>query len=77
MAVVMHPFLFAVPAMFQNAGVLQATFYTTVFDETGRPVSKTTSTDIFTQSQFFGIGGDGYWYYPLNQADPFPADRAG
>jgi uncharacterized protein YfaS (alpha-2-macroglobulin family) len=63
---------YAVPAMFQNAGVLQATFYTTVFDETGRPVSKSTSTDIFTQSQFFGIGGDGYWYYPLNQAIRFP-----
>ncbi|WP_127126528.1 alpha-2-macroglobulin family protein [Pseudoflavitalea rhizosphaerae] len=63
---------YSVPTMFQNAGVLQATFYTTVFDETGRPVSKITSTDIFTQSQFFGIGGDGYWYYPLNQAIRFP-----
>lgn len=63
---------YSVPTMFQNAGVLQATFYTTVFDETGRPVSKITSTDIFTQSQFFGIGSDGYWYYPLNQQIKFP-----
>lgn len=63
---------YAVPEMFKNAGVLQATFYTTVFDETGRPVSKNTSADIFTQSQFFGIGGDGFWYYPLNQAIRFP-----
>lgn len=63
---------YAVPEMFKNAGVLQATFYTTVFDETGRPVSRNTSADIFTQQQFFGIGSDGYWYYPLNQAIRFP-----
>ncbi|HTQ64178.1 MAG TPA: MG2 domain-containing protein [Puia sp.] len=63
---------FDVPTMYKNLGVLQADFYTTVFDETGRPVSRKTSTDIFTQGTFFGIGDDGNWYYPLNQPIQFP-----
>lgn len=63
---------YTVPEMFKNVGLLQATFYATVFDETGRPVSRSTSADIFTQTVFFGVGSDGYWYYPLNQAVRFP-----
>jgi uncharacterized protein YfaS (alpha-2-macroglobulin family) len=31
---------YSVPSMYQNMGLLQANFYTTVFDETGRPVSR-------------------------------------
>ena len=57
---------------YKNAGVLQAFFYTTVFDETGRPVSRTASADIYTQPVFFGIGEDGWWYYPLNQSIKIP-----
>ena len=57
---------------YKNAGVLQASFYTTVFDETGRPVSRNTAADIYTQPVFFGIGADGWWYYPLNQSIKFP-----
>jgi len=57
---------------YKNAGVLQAGFYTTVFDETGRPVSRSTTATIYTQPVFFGIGEDGWWYYPLNQAVKFP-----
>ena len=53
--------------MYTNSGLLQANFYTTVFDETGRPVSRTTSADIFTQDVFHGIKDDGSYYYPLNQ----------
>jgi len=52
---------------YKNVGLLQASFYTTVFDETGRPVSRSTSANIYTQPVFFGIGEDGWWYYPLNQ----------
>ncbi|MEP7279795.1 MAG: MG2 domain-containing protein [Bacteroidota bacterium] len=52
---------------YKNEGMLQASFYTTVFDETGRPVSQNTSADIYTQPVFFGVGDDGWWYYPLNQ----------
>jgi uncharacterized protein YfaS (alpha-2-macroglobulin family) len=61
-----------VPQLYQNTGLLQAAFYTTVFDETGRPVSRYTTADIFTQPVFYGIKGDGYNYYPLNQAIQFP-----
>jgi len=58
---------FNVKDVYKNIGVLQASFYATVFDETGRPVSRNVSTDIFTQNAFFGIADDGYWYYPLQQ----------
>ncbi len=61
-----------VPDIFKNIGLLQATFYATVFDETGRPVSRSTSVDIYTQPVFFGVADDGYWFYPLNQAVTFP-----
>jgi hypothetical protein len=62
---------FDVPAMYQNVGLLQALFYTTVFDETGRPVSRLTTTDIYTQDVFHGIKQDGYDYYPLNSTVKF------
>jgi alpha-2-macroglobulin len=57
---------------YENVGLLQASFYTTVFDETGRPVSRSVSADIYTQPVFFGIGEDGWWYYALNQSIKFP-----
>jgi alpha-2-macroglobulin len=59
-------------AMYRNMGLLQTDFYTTVFDETGRPVSRHTSIDIFTQPLFFGVADDGYWFYALNQPIQFP-----
>ncbi|MEO7311514.1 MAG: MG2 domain-containing protein [Chitinophagaceae bacterium] len=63
---------YTVPDMYQNIGILQAKFYTTVFDETGRPVNRAQSLDIFTQDWFAGIAEDGYGYYPLNQVIKFP-----
>jgi uncharacterized protein YfaS (alpha-2-macroglobulin family) len=63
---------YEVPAFFKNIGLLQATFYSTVFDETGRPVSRSASVDIFTQHVFFGVADDGYSFYQLNQAVQFP-----
>jgi len=63
---------YSVPDFFKNIGLLQATFYTTVFDETGRPVSRNSSIDIYTQSVFLGMADDGYYFYPLNQAVQFP-----
>ncbi len=63
---------YSVPDMYKNIGILQAKFYTTVFDETGRPVNRLQTADIFTQDYFVGIGGDGYNYYPLNQPIKFP-----
>jgi len=59
-------------AMYRNMGLLQTDFYTTVFDETGRPVSRHTSVNIFTQPFFFGVADDGHLYYPLNQTVQFP-----
>lgn len=63
---------YAVPGIFANKGLLEATFYATVFDETGRPVSRSTAVNIYTQNVFFGVGNDGYYYYPLNQPVRFP-----
>ena len=63
---------YSVPASFRNNGLLQASFYTTVFDETGRPVSRVVNADIYTQEVFLGVGSDGYWYQPLNQPVKFP-----
>lgn len=59
------------PKIFANSGLLRANFYTTVFDETGRPVSRLASADIFTQPYFLGIADDGYGYYPLSQPAKF------
>ncbi|HVW61133.1 MAG TPA: MG2 domain-containing protein, partial [Puia sp.] len=63
---------YEVPEMYKNLGLLQSTFYATVFDETGRPVSRSTSVDIYTQPVYFGVSDDGYSYYALNQAIQFP-----
>lgn len=65
-------YTYKVPDTYLDKGRLQATFYTTVFDETGRPVSRAATADIFTQEVFFGIQEDWYYYYPLNQAVKFP-----
>ncbi len=58
---------YKVPENYSNVGVLQANFYTTVFDETGRPVSRSATADIFTQDVFYGIKRDYFYYHPLNQ----------
>lgn len=60
--------VYEVPATYANMGALRTNFYTTVFDETGRPVSRASSADIYTQDVFFGVKRDWYYYYPLNQA---------
>jgi uncharacterized protein YfaS (alpha-2-macroglobulin family) len=57
--------------MYANNGLLQASFYTTVFDETGRPVSRSSSIDLVTQDIFFGIRQDWFYYYALNQPVKF------
>lgn len=62
---------FDVPPMYANTGLLSANFYTTVFDETGRPVSRAAQTDIFTQDVFNGIKSDYSYYYPLNSTVTF------
>ncbi|MFT3845140.1 MAG: MG2 domain-containing protein [Lacibacter sp.] len=61
-----------VPGIYKNMGLLSANIYTTVFDETGRPVSRLATANVYTQSVFYGLGYDGYYYYPLNQTIQFP-----
>ena len=61
-----------VPSTYKYLGVLQADFFTTVFDETGRPVNRKNTVDIYTQDLFYGIGWDGYYYCPLNKQIKFP-----
>jgi|CXWL01.1.fsa_nt_gi uncharacterized protein YfaS (alpha-2-macroglobulin family) len=62
---------YTVPVTYANMGALQTNFYTTVFDETGRPVSRASKVDVFTQDVFFGIKQDWFYYYPLNQPVKF------
>lgn len=71
---------YQVPGTYADAGLLQTNFYTTVFDETGRPVSRMSTADIFTQDVFYGIKRDWSYYFPLNQPAKFmlaAADREG
>ncbi len=58
---------YGIPGYLGDRGLLQANFYTTVFDETGRPVSRIASTEIVTQDVFYGVQNPGYYYCQLNQ----------
>lgn len=49
---------FEIPAEFQNTGLLQGRILTTVFDETGRPVNRVKSFNVFTQDIFYGVKTD-------------------
>lgn len=62
---------FIIPKLYANSGLLQAQFYTTVFDETGRPVSRNQKVDIHTQDVYFGVSANGYRYFPLNKPAKF------
>ena len=62
---------FIIPNLYKNSGLLQAQFYTTVFDETGRPVSRNQKIDIHTQDVYLGISANGYNYFPLKKAAKF------
>lgn len=63
---------FEAKQLFENNGVLQVDHFVTVFDETGRPLSRNLQLDVITQHYFIGIGGYEYNYYPLNQNIQFP-----
>jgi uncharacterized protein YfaS (alpha-2-macroglobulin family) len=63
---------YEVPAAYVNMGALQTNFFTTVFDETGRPVSRSARLKIFTQPFFIGLKQDWSYYYPLNQQVRIP-----
>jgi uncharacterized protein YfaS (alpha-2-macroglobulin family) len=63
---------FVIDKQLDNMGILQADFFVTVFDESGRPVNRKSTADIYTQNIFYGIGKDDYYYYPTNQSLSFP-----
>lgn len=48
-----------IPTAFKDMGLIQADVITTVFDETGRPVNRKNTLDVFTQDDFYGVG-----YFP-------------
>jgi alpha-2-macroglobulin len=62
----------SIPALYKNMGLLNVNIFTAVFDETGRPVSRTVNANVYTQPVFYGLGYDGYYYYALNQTIRFP-----
>lgn len=71
---------FDIPQKYRGNGLLQADVYSTVFDETGRPVSRKSQADIYTQDIFAGIARSDYHYHPLRQPVRFgliALDKAG
>ncbi len=63
---------YVAPVEYVNRGIIQADFFATVFDETGRPVNRKSQIEIFTQNVFYGLGEDGYYYHKLEEAIDFP-----
>ncbi len=53
---------FTIPAEYANTGKIQADFLITVFDETGRPVSRRKSIPVYTQEIFYGLQSPGYYH---------------
>jgi alpha-2-macroglobulin len=46
---------FVVPAEYKDFGILTGSVFTTVFDESGRPVNRINRFDVLTQEVFYGI----------------------
>jgi len=64
---------------FTDIGLLSGKLFTTVFDETGRPVNRYTEVEIQTQNTFYGIGPVPGWVAtgrPLN-INTIALDRKG
>lgn len=62
---------FKVPDEYSNQGVLRGKIFSTVFDETGRSVSRLRTFDVFTQNIFLGI--QSFDYYVSTDA-PLPVN---
>ncbi len=52
---------FDIPSEWENMGVLNTNVFSTVFDETGRPVNRLKSFKIYTQEVFLGIKSENYY----------------
>lgn len=62
---------FGLDEYYADIGYVQADVITTVFDETGRSVSKRNTVDIYTQDVFYGIKYTGY-YLATNSTNKVP-----
>lgn len=49
---------FEIPAQYDETGLLTGRILTTVFDETGRPVNRLKTFDVYTQDVFYGVRTD-------------------
>lgn len=63
---------FRIPESLKNMGKLECRYFTTVFDETGRPVNRLTVVPLHTQETYLGISSETFRYYPVQQAIRFP-----
>lgn len=52
---------FDIPREYKNMGMLKADLFSTVFDETGRPVNRLLRTTIYTQDVFYGVKCEDYY----------------
>lgn len=55
-----------IPAEIQSKGIITATAYFSVFDHTGRTVTRTADFDVFPKDYFIGIKSSDY-YYGVNE----------
>ncbi len=60
-----------IPRDLKNKGLLEGKMIVSVFDETGRPVHRVKTFDIYTQEQYFGINLPGYF---VGTNTSFPID---
>ena len=51
--------VFDISEDFANKGLLEGKVLVSVFDETGRPVHRQKTFEIYTQKQFFGVKNSG------------------
>ncbi|HRH57748.1 MAG TPA: MG2 domain-containing protein, partial [Chitinophagales bacterium] len=49
---------FEIPAEYQETGLLEGRILATVFDETGRPVNRVKTFNVYTQDVFYGVKTD-------------------
>ena len=53
---------YRVPADVVSKGIITGTAYTSIFDLTGRTVTRSASFDVFPKNYFIGIKSSGYYY---------------
>jgi len=62
---------FDIPAEYNETGLLKGRILATVFDETGRPVNRVKTFDVYTQDVFFGVKTDND-FFNTNQKIKIP-----